>query len=218
MNHFDRMVREYVTPVLREAGFASRGRTFRLGAGSGDEAIVSLRRAGGRGDRVEFHVDLGVVVVPYWDWLGHVFSRPADRVPTDTDGLWRSRLDAPPAVRADAGPWTRNLWLLAGPDQVPACGAALAEVLRAEAVPLLTRLLDRGEFLALSRDPDRPLGTDLGPAELMLLVDAGPSAELVAEIARYESLDPETYPYAGRLAAWARDRAAARGHNGVRSG
>jgi hypothetical protein len=210
MDHFDRMVHEWVAPVLRQVGFAGRGRTFRLGVVSGDQAIVSLRRAGGGGDRVEFHVDLGVVVVPYWDWLGQVFPRPAERAPTDTDGLWRGRLDAPPAVRADAGPWTRTVWLLAGPDMVPTCGAALAGVLREEAVPLLTRLLDRAEFLALSRDPVRPLGTDLGPAELMLLVDAGPSADLDAETARYESLDPQTYPYAGRLAAWARERQAAR--------
>ena len=206
MHHFDKMLRAHVAPALRSAGYTGRGRTFRLIAESGDQAIVRLHRSGGQGDQVEFSVDLGVVTVPYWDWLGEVFPRAPDRAPSDTDGLWRGRLHAPAGMRADARPWTRNLWLLDGPDAVDTCGQKLAELLLSEAVPLLATLLDRAAFLALSRDPAGPLGSDVGPATLMLLVDAGRSPALEAEISRYEALDRAAYPYARRLAAWARNR------------
>jgi hypothetical protein len=94
---------------------------------------------------------------------------------------------------------------------VTACGASLAKILADEFVPLLTRMLDRTEFLAMARDPAKPLGDGIvGPEEIMLLIDNGPSAELEAAIAKAEALDLERYPVAPQLVAWARQRLADR--------
>jgi hypothetical protein len=194
--------------VLETAGFVRRGRTFRLVGGKGDQAIIGIERtAGSRGDWVEFYVHAAVVPVPYWAWLQHVFPSVADREPEYSDGLWRHRVEAPANLRADAGPWTTDLWLLAGSAAVPACGSSLATILRTETIPLATSLLDRPTFLNLTRDPSNPLGTSLGPADLILLVDEGPSPELDQAIAHYKSLDPTDYPAAAALATWAESRA-----------
>ena len=208
MGALDQLLRDHVSPVLEAAGFVRRGRTYRLIADNGDQAIIAIERtAGSRGDVVEFYVHAAVVPVPYWAWIQHVFPTVGDRAPDYSDGLWRHRVEAPPTCRADAGPWTTDLWLLAGPSAVASCGEQLATILRTETAPLTTSLLNRATFLALTRDPTKPLGVSIGPADLMLLVDEGPSPELDKAIAHYRSLDPTDYPAAADLAAWAEARA-----------
>jgi hypothetical protein len=213
MSALTSLLREHVTPLLSEFGFRREGRRYRLVAGNGDQAFVAFQRSRtDPGAADEFFVNLAVVPVPYWDWLRHI--RPGDALTDnlqaeEADGLWRDRLVAPPQFAAGIEPWQAERWLLDSVENLPACGAALATALREQAVPQLTQLLDRREFLALSRDPARPLGPGVGPAELILLVDEGPSPELEAEIARCEALDSADYPVAGDLARWARARIAA---------
>ena len=55
------------------------------------------------------------------------------------------------------------------------------------------------------------LGSGLGPADVLLRVDDGPSVELDEVLARYEAKDPVEWPAAHELARWARERAAASG-------
>ncbi|MBN6041467.1 hypothetical protein [Amycolatopsis sp. 195334CR] len=78
--------------------------------------------------------------------------------------------------------------------------------MREQAVPLLLRLTDRAEFLAMVRDPAKPLASGLGHP-IMLMVDGGPSPELDAEIAYYEALDPVGWPVGPEIVAWVRARA-----------
>ncbi len=208
MSVLDRMLRTYVTPVLADAGFVKKGRTYRLTAATNDAAMVNIQRSGGGvGDRVVFFVNLSVVVVPHSDWLDYTLGITEATERSYAGGLWQSRLDAPASVAADDFSWGSERWLLDGAEMVPECGELLAGLLRDRAIPLLVKLLDRDTFLALSRDPKRPLGPRVGPADIMLLVDRGPSVELEAAIAECEALDAETYPMAGKLAAWARQRA-----------
>ncbi|MFD5626945.1 MULTISPECIES: DUF4304 domain-containing protein [unclassified Streptomyces] len=50
MNPLDTLVREHVVPVMKAAGFAKKGRTFRLAAPNGDHLFMQ-RSAAGRGRR-----------------------------------------------------------------------------------------------------------------------------------------------------------------------
>ncbi|HWG97856.1 MAG TPA: DUF4304 domain-containing protein [Pilimelia sp.] len=210
MKPLDLMLRDHITPVLTAAGYRRRGREYTRRAPHGDVAIVHLQTsAGSVGDQVDFYVNLGAVPASYADWLGELFGAPLAR-PGHEHGLWRDRLRPPPELADEPGPYGSDRWRLRGAAGVAACGAGLAAALTATALPLLADLLDRDRFLALHRDPGRPLGTGVVTfPEIFLLVDAGPSAALDAELAKLDAADPAEDPTAPRLAAWARARLAA---------
>ena len=216
MKPVDRLVRDHARPVLTEAGFRRKGNRFWLTAPNGDVACVDFQTQAGvtvmRPDGVHampdwaaFFVNIGVVPVPRWDWLCHQFPGLSKQVPEASHGLWTSRAVAPPEVADDV---ISDSWVVKGADQVAVCGEHLARVLRDDVVPLLVWCLDRAEFLALCRDPARPLDPPPSDAELILLVDDGPSPDLDAALAVLGARDPHDYPVAAEYAAWLRARAA----------
>jgi hypothetical protein len=203
---FDAMLNQHAAPVLKAAGFRKKGRTFRFVAPNGDHAFVHFQTwISSHEPHTDFVVNLSVVPVPQMEWIRDDYPQAANRQPAPGDGLWQDRAHPPKDV-AGPEPHMTDLWRLADADAATTCGALLADVLREHAAPLLIRLTDRAEFLAMVRDPARPLKVGLGHAEIMLLVDEGPSAELDAEIAVYEAMDPKEWPIGRQLAAWARQR------------
>lgn len=201
---FDAMLGECAAPVLKAAGFRKSGRTFRFVAGHGDHAFVHFQTfVTDHEPWTDFFVNLSVVPVPQLDWLRRDHRGPA-RKPVPGEGLWQGRVDAPEEVATPGWAPSTDLWRFSPVD--PRCGAVLAEVLHEQAVPLLLRLTDRAEFLAMIRDPAKPLGPGLGHP-IVLMADEGPSPELDAEIAYYEALDPVEWPVGPEIVAWARARA-----------
>ena len=120
---------------------------------------------------------------------------------------WLQTWHRPPAAHAvtggplpslDAGLWTST------PDTASACGAALVELLTAEAIPRLRRLLDRATLLTTVLDPATKAGIGYSHATIILLVDDGASDQLETALQREEAGQGPTEP---ELAAWARARA-----------
>ncbi|WP_328392365.1 DUF4304 domain-containing protein [Streptomyces sp. NBC_00390] len=69
MSALDLLVKQHAAPVLKAAGFKKAGRTFRLIAGNGDQAILGFARHYVAPDAVVFEVGYGIVPAPYWEWL-----------------------------------------------------------------------------------------------------------------------------------------------------
>lgn len=218
MKPVDRLIRDYARPVLAEAGFRRKGNKFSRTAPNGDMACVDFHTRSGVVTMVDggmrampdwssFVVTIGLMPVPRWDWLCHQFPELAKKTPDSAYGLWTSRVLPPPEMAEDAA--ARESWLITGAGQVPGRGEHLARLLRDDVLPLLVRCLDRAEFLALCRDPARPLDPPPSDADLILLVDDGPSPELDAALATLDGLDPTDFPVAAEYAAWLRTRAAA---------
>jgi hypothetical protein len=207
VNLLDTVIKDHVAPVLKEAGFAKSGKTFRRTADNGDVAVIEFQRsAGSLDDRIIFFVNLAAVPVPQHDWLYHDAPAARARKPSSAAGLWRQRILAPDELNADReSPWRSERWLIDGPSSVDAVGSTLAHVLTTEAIPMLIKLLDRKLFLELALDPAKPLGTLWGDAPALLLVDAEPSGERDTAIAAAIARDPE-----GEFAAWLRERVAQR--------
>jgi hypothetical protein len=182
-----------VTPVLAEAGFRRRGREYSLAADHGDLVFVRLTKQLGA-DLCA--VDVSALPAPYWDWLCHT-----------TPGLESSRPEAATAAYF----WSRRVWPASGHwPLTDDAGRVLAERLRTEVVPFLRTLLDRRTFLAMNRDPARPLGKKVDEVPLLVDRPAQPaddaSADLAAALAVLDARDPVDFPYARPYAEWARRR------------
>ncbi|GAB2575611.1 DUF4304 domain-containing protein [Kribbella endophytica] len=205
MNPLDQLLKDHVTPVLTEHGFAKAGKVYRREAGTGDLAFVVFRRwQTGVGEHAEFVVNVSVLPTTQWAWLVHDQPKTAGRKPQYGDGLWQGQVAAP--AEFAAGEWDTERWRIADPSDVDRVGAGLAQVLTEQTVPMLTRMLDRKQFLTMIEDPAYKPG--LGHGEVMLLVGEGPSPELEAALAWYDAKDPAEWPAAARLARWARAYAA----------
>jgi hypothetical protein len=218
VNPLDRMLRTYVMPVLREAGFSKRGRTYRFTAANGDQAEVDIEAFALRGGRVRFAVSYGVGPSPLTGWLLRI--EDPDELPDRPYTMWRDSLSVPgrnarqPAARDAAGdllPHDEFAFAADDPAEEAACGTSVAELLQTTVVPVLMRMLDRATLLATIQDPATPpgqLGASDRLAPLMLLADEGPSHNLDEGLRPIEA-EGDPLGFVAWARGWAAHRAAA---------
>jgi len=178
----EQLVADRVTPFLAARGFTWLDGAFRKSNAAGDQAIIEIARAHSSTDEdVAFRVDRAVVPKMHWEWLRSAERGMAASVPLVPDG-WCQKRVAPPIehefVRGAGDGLELRLWRVEG------CADALEAALEEE-LPRLAALLDREHLLAVVTDQDgsreeRHRIPAHGHAELVLLLDQGPSAELDA--------------------------------------
>ena len=151
MNVPDRLraaLREIVAPALRAEGFRGSGQTWRLSSADGDVAVVNVQLSQWNNDaEATAYVNLAVLPAAWWAWQRERSGSTAGRLPMETDGLYRARLEPRAGSRSRPGGW--ECW-----DEVSARVAAreMRERLVTEAVPLLRALLVRERFAQALRD------------------------------------------------------------------
>jgi hypothetical protein len=200
----DAVLRNYVTPVTKAAGFRKRGRKYRLAGDNGDLVILEFDAMSDPG---VFAVDFVMVPLSYWDW---VTRNELDPPVPDVEGAV-VRYDFTPPVevahRFRAGPPFSWRWVIDPADEGARCGTLLASTLSAR-LPLMRRLLDRETVLQEACDPASGVGR-LRSRELLTLflridaVDLGGLEELLSDL-------DSTQPNREGIAEWARRRVAAR--------
>ena len=207
MKDLDSMLTEFVTPVLRGAGFRKAHRTYRLAAPNGSQALVNVENYPLSMSQTTFLVNVEVTVEAYRAWIHHRIT-PSVRYrsqPSIGDGFWRDRLWPPPDVEYRVDEFRSQLWGFDGAEGAARCGRRLARMLAEETVPFLTRLLDRPAQGARRHDPAEDEHVQLGAnsfGEILLLVDDGPSGELDTAMADAEQHGDHD------LVSWARERLA----------
>ncbi len=233
MNPLDAVLKDYVTPVMRAAGFKKSGRLYRLRADNGDYAMLDVWS---RGINAFGSIAFGLMpcwaTVPYVAWRRHLERDNGDEVPGSEYAI-RGEMVAPPeefwegigskphmelvrqttlppemVARLEGLPPSSDpVWALNPSRGLDSGGKALAQRLESVTVPMLKRLLDRSELLKESELPREVSvldGTDRREVlGVVLRVDDAPPAEVLAYL--------ETLPHDFEsLADWARSRLAAR--------
>ncbi|MFE6755712.1 hypothetical protein ACFVDQ_19260 [Streptomyces sp. NPDC057684] len=204
------LIREHVAPVMRRAGFKRSGRTFRLIADSGDQAVLGFARHYADPDAAVFEVGYRMVPAPYWEWVNrqHWNSGQVGAPPAFVSAALAGDVVPPPwaAQLPDSQGRLRARWALReGNRQV--CGEALAEALSTESIPQMAHFLDRTHLLQELRRPSMPV-TRLLPLtrlEILLRVDDAPRHEIEAMLADVRPAGP-----GDDFAAWVRRRLTAR--------
>ncbi|MEV6057171.1 hypothetical protein [Streptomyces sp. NPDC052107] len=209
MHPLDALIRRYVAPLAKAAGCIRSGRTFRLIADSGDQAMFDFHTHAVDPDMVVFEVNWHIAPLPYWEWITR------QRVPTpkltNSSGAMATCRVMPPQEAAhhprDGFPFFRERWVFPyeGSDKI--CGQALERTLREETLPRMRHLLDRSNLLEVVRSRDVSLVMRMNPLarEIVLRVDSGPVEEISALIAQEEATG--RFP---PFAQWARRRLAER--------
>jgi hypothetical protein len=210
MHPLDALIRRYVVPLAKTDGCSKSGRTFRLIADNGDQAMFVFSRHAVDPDMVVFEVNWHVVPLPYWEWIT---GEPAGARKPDSSGALVTGRVIPPREAAhhprDGFPFFRERWAFPyeGSDEI--CGLALERTLREETLPRMRHLLDRSNLLEVVRSTDVSLGMwmDVDPlvGEIVLRVDSDPAEEVGALIDQEEAAGG--YP---RFVQWARQRLAKR--------
>jgi hypothetical protein len=205
----DAMLTEFVTPVLRRAGFRKTRRTYRLAASNGSQSLINFEGYPLSMSHTTFFVNVAVTVeaVRAWTHDGLTPSIPYRAQPSIWDGFWLNRVWPPRDVEWRSGEFKSEIWCFEDAEGATRCGKHLARILTEESVPFLTRMLDRREQLALLHDPAEDEHLRLGSnsfGDVLLLVDDGPSVELDAALADAERQGDH------ELVFWARERLAAR--------
>lgn len=192
MDPLDSLLREFVSPTLREAGFTRIGRTYRRTSALGDHAVLNVWPIPLNASMVTFGVDMAAIPAAYWAWVTR--HQPGVHLPKHDDGLANYQL-RPPREAAYLPPYDPNMgavayahlakfglarkevtladseanalaiaeWGFSSDGDGRTCGQALEEVLRGWAVPKLVRLLDRECLLAEIRQPQDPAGQNFFP-------------------------------------------------------
>ncbi|MFJ3728927.1 DUF4304 domain-containing protein [Streptomyces sp. NPDC090045] len=182
MTPLNLLVRDYVAPVMKAAGFKRSGRTFRLIAGNGDQAVLGFARHAVDPHAAVFDVSYGIVPAPYWQWIKRHSADGDTRVPiVFGPAVLSGRVIPPPraAHAPDAEMPFRARWALRG-DNGTVRGEALATVLHDETVPEIVHLLDRSNLLQECRHPALPVVrlVPLTRVEILLRVDEAPVEEI----------------------------------------
>lgn len=198
----DAMLRQYVTPVMKAAGFRKKGRQYRLTGGSGDLVILEFDAM--RHEVGVFGVDFVAVPLPCCDWLHR--NEPGFVAPDVWGGVVRCDIQPPP--EASRRPRFQGRWLVDPADEGARCGTALTTALAERYVPVMQRLLDRETVLREALDPESEVNRLWAPGMLTLFlridtVDKAGAEELLAGVS------PDT-PNREAVLEWARRRVAAR--------
>ncbi|MET7743250.1 hypothetical protein [Streptomyces sp. NPDC005385] len=209
MNPLDTLIREHVVPVMTAAGFAKKGRIFRLAVPNGDHAFLHIDADPVDPAQVVFEVSFWMVLVPSWEFAYR--DNPMTGAP-DASGALATCKVVPPAVAAhqpDEEGFFRTRWAFAEPDTRDASGRELARILADKTVPRMVRLLDRGTLLEETRtNPNDGLVRLRGAlmTEFLLRIDDAPVPDVTALVDKAEAEDEWARPFA----AWARARLAHR--------
>ncbi|RFC77547.1 hypothetical protein [Streptomyces sp. AcE210] len=210
MGLLDLLVREHVAPVMRGAGFKRSGRTFRLIADSGDQAVLGFARHYVDPGATVFEVGYRVVPAPYWEWTNrqHCSSGQVRDPPAFVLAAVAGDVVPPPraAHLPDSKGRLRSRWALRE-DNRHVCGEALAGALHNEAIPQMVHFLDRTNLLQEFRHPSMPVVRHLPliRLEILLRVDDAPCHEIEAMLADVQPAGP-----GDDFAAWVRHRLATR--------
>jgi hypothetical protein len=182
----DQLVTDRVTPFLAARGFTWSDGAFRKPNATGDQAIIEIALAhSSTAEDIAFRIDRAVVPKMQWEWLKVAERGMAGSVPLVPDG-WCQKRVAPPAGHESRNGLDLLLWRVDS-SSFEGCGDALEAAL-AEDLPRLEALLDRKHLLTVVTDFSTPrterhrLAVN-GQAEMILLLDGGPSAELDAVFA-----------------------------------
>ncbi|MFF2847523.1 DUF4304 domain-containing protein [Streptomyces sp. NPDC058001] len=211
MTPLDVLVRDHVAPVMRAAGFKRSGRTFRLMADSGDQAVLGFVRHYVDPDAAVFDVGYRMVPAPYWEWINrqHWPSGQAGAPPAFGSAVVAGDVVPPPraAHLPDSEARLRSRWALRD-DNRRICGEALASALRDEAIPQIVHFLDRANLLEECRHPSIPVVrlVPLTTLEILLRVDDAPRREIEAMLTDMRPAGP-----GDDFAAWVRRRLTTRG-------
>ncbi|MER6423825.1 hypothetical protein [Streptomyces sp. NPDC001137] len=208
MHPLDALIRRYVVPLAKEAGCSRSGRTFRLIANSGDQAMFDFSPHAVDPDMVVFEANWHIAPLPYWEWITrqHVGAKL-----TNSSGAMVTGRVLPPDEAAhhprDGFPFFRERWAFPyeGSDEV--CGLALQRTLREETLPRMRHLLDRSNLLEVVRSTDVSPMKRMDPlrGEIVLRVDGDPVEEVGALIDQEEKTG--CFP---PFVQWARRRLAER--------
>jgi hypothetical protein len=209
MHPLDTLIREHVVPAMKAAGFAKKGRTFRLAAPNGDHAIVEVDADAVDPEKHVFDVFFAMVLLSSWEWAYR--DHPKAFTINSSGALARCPV-VPPAAAArqpDAeDEYFRNQWAFVEPDTRDLCGRELAHVLIEETIPRMVRLLDRRTLLEETRtnlnDGLHRL-SNARMSEILLRIDVDPVAEVAALIDKAGAED-DWPPFI----TWARERLARR--------
>ncbi|MGW2352787.1 DUF4304 domain-containing protein [Actinacidiphila glaucinigra] len=182
MNPLDGLIRQYVTPAAKVAGFSKAGRTFRLLVANGDAALLGFFTHAVDPGNIIFDVHYYIVPVPYWAWItrhDHDARKP------DISGAFLTGSVIPSAEvahRPDGGIPFRSRWCFT-PDEATSsssCGVALERTLRDETFPQIRHLLDRRRLLEATASNDPFLSARMKPLmrEIVLKIDDAPDDEI----------------------------------------
>ncbi|MGW9068654.1 DUF4304 domain-containing protein [Streptomyces yangpuensis] len=203
----DAVIREYVTPVAKSAGFRKTGRTFWMAGNRQDYVLFGFQVYAVDPEATVFDVEFHAVPEPYWDWINRG-EQPAGKVPSSSGALITGRFIPPASVAHcpdDKMPF-RARWAIRPGGEVTV-GRSLAEMLSAESLPQLQRLLDRAHLLEVEKSRDGYLMKRMTPIlrEIVLRIDDISAPELADLLAAAEASGA---PVA--FVRWAQERHAAR--------
>ncbi|GAA2641411.1 hypothetical protein GCM10010425_54000 [Streptomyces spororaveus] len=209
MTPLDLLVKQHVAPVMKAAGFKKSGRTFRLTASNGDQAVLGFARHNIDPDAAVFEVGYRIVPAPYWEWIDRHSAIGSARAPIAFGPAVLVGSVIPPTQAAhapDPAMSFRERWALREDNRL-ACGEALATVLHEEAVPQIVHLLDRGNLLQECRHPALPVVrlVPLTRVEILLRVDDAPYEEIESLLADVQLASPHD-----DFITWTRQRLTAR--------
>ncbi|MFD9353461.1 DUF4304 domain-containing protein [Streptomyces sp. NPDC060031] len=209
MTPLDLLVKQHVAPVMKAAGFERSGRTFRLIASNGDQAVLGFARHYVDPGAAVFEVGYRIVPAPYREWMDRYSVDGETRAPIAFGPAVLAGSVIPPLQAAhapDSGMSFRDRWALRA-DNGLVCGEALAAVLRDETVPQIVHLLDRSNLLEECRHPALPVVrlVPLTRVEILLRVDDAPKQEIESLLTDVQVASP-----GDNFATWTRQRLAAR--------
>ncbi|MFE3556283.1 hypothetical protein ACFXKW_15660 [Streptomyces sp. NPDC059193] len=185
----DSLIREYVAPVAKSAGFRKAGRTFWTVGDRLDYVLFGFQVHAVDPEAIVFDVEFYAVPEPYWDWVNRG-QQPVGKVPNSSGALVTGRVVPPTSVahRPDDGMPFRARWAFR-PGGEESCGRVLAETLRTEALPRIQLMVDRDHLLEVVRSRDVSLMKRMTPTlrEIVLRIDDIAADDLAALLAEAEA-------------------------------
>ena len=208
MHPLDALIRRYVVPLAKAAGCSRSGRTFRLIANSGDQAMFDFSTHAVDPDMVVFEANWHIAPLPYWEWITR--QHVGAKLTNSSGGMVTGRV-MPPGEAAhhphDGFPLFRERWAFPSEGSDEVCGLALERTLREETLPRMRHLLDRSNLLEVVRSTDVSPMKRMDPlrGEIVQRVDGDPVEEVGALIDQEEKTGD--FP---PFVQWARRRLAER--------
>ncbi|MFK0050208.1 DUF4304 domain-containing protein [Streptomyces sp. NPDC090741] len=209
MTPLDLLVKQHVAPVMKAAGFKKSGRTFRLTASNGDQAILGFARHYVDPAAAVFEVVYRIVPAPYWEWITRYSASGEAPAPMAFGSAVVVGRVIPPSHAAhapDSEMPFRARWALRE-DNGLSCGEALAAVLHDDSLPQIVHLIDRSNLLDECRHPAMPVVrlVPLTRVEIFLRVDEAPKGEVESLLDDVQLVSPHD-----DFITWTRQRLTAR--------
>ncbi|QNA77625.1 hypothetical protein C8250_042930 [Streptomyces sp. So13.3] len=203
VKQLDDILKEYVTPAVKPAGFKKKGSTYQLTASSGDSAFLQFHPRRIDPDNVVFEAQWSMVPEPYWQWLNREYLVADIPAPHPSGVLAGSRILPPDAVvyRPETMKVLPVYWAFNDASRT-AIGEVMDLTLRTEIVPNIQRLLVRDNLLQAIRTNPSIRRWGATKAELVLTVDDLSIDEFEELLSRID-LNPFIK---GQLMAWAEIR------------